>query len=321
MSRTHRIGSLALALALAGAGALFAVTQGRIRGTVSDETGKPVAGVKITVTTSEVTDYKQEATTDDKGRFAIVLNDATRTYTYRFDKEGYQSLEESLKIPAGSNTEKNFTVMSMEAAQKQAAAEGGQPQPADTPENKAANAFNEGATAFNAQDYATAKAKFQEALSLNPNLPQAHQALGRVHLAEKNYQEAAAAAEKVLALSPGDAKAQALAYEAYTGLGNKEKAKEFESSLAAANPKVAAVNFYNQGVELFNAGKPAEAVPVLEKALAADAENPKIHNLLGLCYVNMGNNAKAKEHFEKFVAMAPNDPEAAAAKEMLQYLK
>ncbi len=321
MSRTHRIGSLALALALAGAGALFAVTQGRLRGTVSDEAGKPLVGVKITITTSEVTDYKQEATTDAKGRFAIVLNDATRTYTYRFDKEGYQSLEESIKIPAGSNTERNFTILSMEAAQQKAQAEGGQAQVAETPENKAANAFNEGATAFNASDYATAKAKFQEAMTLNPNLTQAYQAMGRVHLAEKNYVEAAAAAEKVLSMSPGDAKAQALAYEAYTAAGDKAKAKQFEAALAAANPKVAAVNFYNQGVELFNAGKPAEALPMLEKALAADAENAKIHNLLGLCYVNMGQNAKAKEHFEKFVAMAPNDPEAAAAKEMLQYLK
>jgi tetratricopeptide (TPR) repeat protein len=320
MSKIHRIGGLALALSVALSGALFAVTQGRLRGTVSDETAKPLAGVKITVTTSEVTDYKQEVTTDAKGRFAIVLNDATRTYTYRFDKEGYQSLEEAVKIPAGSNTEKNFTIVSMEAAQKKAQAEG-QAQAAETPENKAAAAFNEGATAFNAQDYATAKTKFQEALALNPSLTQAYQALGRVHLAEKNYQEAAAMAEKVLALAPADAKAQALAYEAYIALGDKAKAKQFEQALAAANPKVAAVNFYNQGAELFNAGKPAEALPMLEKALAADAENPKIHNLLGLCYVNMGNNAKAKEHFEKFIAMAPNDPEAAAAKEMLQYLK
>src|SRR5688572_12163013 len=320
MSKIHRICGLALALSMALSGALLAVSQGRLRGMVSDENGKPLAGVKITVTTSEVTDYKQEVTTDAKGRFAIVLNDATRTYTYRFDKEGYQSLEEAVKIPAGSNTERNFTVVSMEAAQKTAQAEG-QAQVAETPENKAAAAFNEGATAFNAQDFATAKTKFQEAITLNPNLPQAYQAMGRVHLAEKNYQEAAAMAEKVLALAPADAKAQALAYEAYIGLGDKAKAKQFEQALAAANPKVAAVNFYNQGAELFNAGKPAEALPVLEKALAADPENAKIHNLLGLCYVNTGNNAKAKEHFEKFVAMAPNDPEAAAAKEMLQYLK
>ena len=321
MSKIHRIGGLTLALSVMLSGALFAVSQGRLRGMVSDENGKPLAGVKITVTTSEVTDYKQEVTTDAKGRFAVVLNDATRTYTYRFDKEGYQSLEEAVKIPAGSNTERNFTVVSMEAAQKTAQSEGQAAQPAETPENKAAAAFNEGATAFNAQDYATAKTKFQEAITLNPNLPQAYQAMGRVHLAEKNYQEAAAMAEKVLALAPADAKAQALAYEAYNGLGDKAKAKQFEQALAAANPKVAAVNFYNQGAELFNAGKPAEAIPMLDKALAADPENPKIHNLLGLCYVNTGNNAKAKEHFEKFLAMAPNDPEAAAAKEMLQYLK
>ena len=43
--------------------------------------------------------------------------------------------------------------------------------------------------------------------------------------------------------------------------------------------------------------------------------------MLGLVYSNAGESAKAKEFLTKFVKLAPNDPDASAAKEMLEYLK
>ena len=43
--------------------------------------------------------------------------------------------------------------------------------------------------------------------------------------------------------------------------------------------------------------------------------------MLAMCHVGRGENAAAKEQFEKFLAMAPDDPDAATAREMLSYLK
>jgi Tfp pilus assembly protein PilF len=43
--------------------------------------------------------------------------------------------------------------------------------------------------------------------------------------------------------------------------------------------------------------------------------------MLGLCYVNSGDNAKAKEHFSRFLELAPDDPDAGTAAEMVQYLE
>ena len=41
--------------------------------------------------------------------------------------------------------------------------------------------------------------------------------------------------------------------------------------------------------------------------------------MLGLVYVNTGDSAKAKEHLQKFIDLAPDDPEVATAKQMLDY--
>ena len=43
--------------------------------------------------------------------------------------------------------------------------------------------------------------------------------------------------------------------------------------------------------------------------------------MLGLCYASTGENPKAREHLTKFLALAPNDNDAALAKEMLETLK
>ncbi len=44
--------------------------------------------------------------------------------------------------------------------------------------------------------------------------------------------------------------------------------------------------------------------------------------MLGLCYVSNGQNAKAKQSMETFIAKAAaDDPDLSTAKEMLAYLK
>ena len=49
-------------------------------------------------------------------------------------------------------------------------------------------------------------------------------------------------------------------------------------------------------------------------------DHAKANYLLGIALVGE-DPAKAKGLLEKFIALAPNDPDAATAKEMLQYLE
>ena len=311
------VAALAAVVALLFPVSVWALGQGRIYGKVLDEKGAPLAGVKITVTCDAVAAFKMEATTKDNGEYAFSLVDATKTYKYHLEKEGYQTWEEQVKVPIETNMKKDFKLPSLGSlqaeAQEKAAAE-------MTPQEKAVQAYNAGAESYNQHDMAAAKAKFQEAVGLDPTLATAWSVLSQILLSEKNYKEAAAAAESTLAIDATDDRALRVRLDAYKGLGDKEKVKEATAALATADPKVAAIGFINEGVQLYNAGKMNEAKAPLEKALEIDPTAARAHYLLGICY-STEDKAKAREHFNKFLELAPDDPDAAAAKEMLQYVK
>ena len=102
MNKTYRALSIALCLALALAASAHAVGEGRVIGTITDPGGKPLPGIKITLTRPG-TDYKQEKVTDKNGKFTILVLDATQEYVLRMEKEGYDAYEETIK-PRPSDT-------------------------------------------------------------------------------------------------------------------------------------------------------------------------------------------------------------------------
>ena len=72
---------------------------------------------------------------------------------------------------------------------------------------------------------------------------------------------------------------------------------------------------------LFDANQVREAKARLEEAVATDPSYGRAYYELGLCYANLNDMAKAKEALSKFVTLAPDDPEAAMAKEILSAIK
>jgi len=316
MLRIRQSMIFAVAALLAGATTLFAVAQARIWGTITDENGKPVAGVKLTVTLPGVESYKVEEMSAADGSYAVTILDATRTYTYKFEKEGYQAIEQSFKVPINSNEKRDVVILSLEEARRRGPA--GRELSA---EDKAVLVFNEGAEAAQQGDLATARAKIEEAVALDPNLGAAHTALAAMHFTDKDYAAAVAEAEKARGIDPADVKALRILAEGYHELGETEKAAAASQALAAADPKAGAMDLFNQGIREYNAGNMGKAQEIFEKALEGDPGFAKTHYMLGMCYVSSGDSAKAKQHLETFLAMAPGDADAATAKEMLSYLK
>jgi tetratricopeptide (TPR) repeat protein len=400
----------------------LAVTQGRIMAQVVDENGEPVEGVKITITTPDLTDYKDELETNKKGRFTAVFLDATKNYMFKFEKKGYRTLEEAVKPTPGDNRRVTFTMPSYQAEPAQetdqvptgAAARG---------LTEAQKVFNEGVVASQEGDAEGALAKFTEAAEMDPELMQAHLAIANLYLIMDQPEKAGAEAERTLEIEPGEARALEIAYDAYSALGNQEKANEYlhqlqetgidistrlyNAGVSARNVgdyKTAAAKFraalqedpeltpaysalavvlvglkqydealeaaeqalqrdpgndrahrmkyqalrllgrldeaaaafhelkpedqaqtievqYNDATDLYNAGQTQEAAKVLEGIVAAEPDNAKAHYLLGLSYTNLGDSAAARTHFERFIQLAPDDPDAATAQEMLKYLQ
>ncbi len=185
----------------------------------------------------------------------------------------------------------------------------------------AALMYNEGVESLKVGDFSNARERFLEALRIQPELKPALAGLMVTYFSEKNYQEAATTAERLLALAPDDHQGLRVRYDSYKALGDKAKEDEAFAALAAVDPQVLAVEIFNKGVELFNAGKTPEAIVELNQAMELDPEKIKGHYFLGLCYVNVNEQASAKEHLQKFIELAPDDPDAEAAKAMIAYLQ
>jgi len=180
--------------------------------------------------------------------------------------------------------------------------------------------FNEGAEAARLGDLDGARARFEEALEVDPELAAAHGALARVYYVQEQFDQAIAAAEKAYQLDPGQASALKYAYESHRRKGDTEQARRVFAEMAEADPVGTATALYERGIAMFNAGDMEGAAQALEQALEANPDLPKGHYTLGLAYVNTGDSGKAKEHLQRFLELAPEDPDAGTAREMLEYL-
>jgi tetratricopeptide (TPR) repeat protein len=181
--------------------------------------------------------------------------------------------------------------------------------------------FNEGAEAVKVGDLDNAERRFVEALTAKPDLHQAIDALMIVYARKNDWANAAAQAEKVLANDPASLRALRIRHEAYAKLGDTEKAKQALEALAKADPTALIGSFFDAGVAKFNANDAQGAIADFTEVVELDADHATAHYYLGLCYTSTSKPDLAKTHLERFVALAPNDANAASAREMLKYLK
>jgi tetratricopeptide (TPR) repeat protein len=300
------------------AGAVQAQLPGTMFGQVFDDKGAPVAGVKIVVTNPEAEAFKLEETTDDKGRYTIFVPNSLPAYSLAFSKEGFQGFSMAgVKIPARTRTRRNFNITPASAVA--AAPQEGEPEEAAG--GGIVKTYNEGVIALNAGDLGTAKQKFTEAIATNPEYGQAYGGLARVLWKEEAWQGALDNALKSVELNPEDTEINQVLYAAYSALGEKAKADEILKQMQSADPEKAGLNLYNRGADLYNGGQIAEAKAIFEQILQGQPDHAKTHYMLGLCYVSEDNKPKAKEHLSRFLALAPDDPDAGTAQEMIKYLQ
>jgi len=400
--------------------------EGRVAGTVEDSEGNPLVGVQITVRAVDY-DFETSRTTNKKGRFTLLVMDATKDYTIRLEMEGFVPIEEPFDPPLGDTLRRTWTMMPGAGGGGGAAAidTGEVLGPSQTDARGAVGRkYQQGMDAFQVDDLEKARTSFEEVVELQPDLPEAHVALALVLVRLEVYDESLAEAERALELRPGDVAALKIKYESYKGLGNQEMVEvmldelivvspdedlarlvfnsavskiqsgdlaggaarleqvrdiapnlmpvysalsrvyfdlqRYEESAAMANEYLAkepgsgdvlgvlylaydkmemtaeaeetfealkgadshsVVRVMEEmGISNFNAGNMAQAKDLFERILAIEPDHGRAHYHLGLCYVSMGDSAKGKEMLTRFVELAPNDPDAAVAQEMIATL-
>ncbi len=179
---------------------------------------------------------------------------------------------------------------------------------------------NEGAALLKTKDFQGALAKFQEALKLDPNLMDSQVGIATAALELGKYAEADSAAEAILKVDPKNQAAIRVRYNAALSLGDNAKLVDALVSLAAIDPVRARDGLLKFAFDAYDKNDMPKSKEMFTKALQVDPNYALAHYYLGLVNVSLGANAEAKSHLERFLQLAPNDKEAASARQMLDYL-
>ncbi len=318
-SSSGRFRSLIVACALlALAGSASAQSTGMVKGKVVDDKGQPVEGAKITMDFLDGVNRRQETKTNKQGEFIqIGLFPGSYKVTAEKDKLGSQSFD--VRVRSAQTAGVNFQLVPGVGA---AAAK---EETAKLAELR--KIFDEGVQQSRAGSYDQAIAAFQKGTEVRADCADCYYNIGYAYTQKKEYDKAEAAYKKAVEIKPDYA-------EAYNGLATIYNAQRRFDEAAAASAKAAQSGspsgvssgagvdaIYNQGVILWNAGKPAEAKKQFEAALQANPNHAESHYQLGMALVSEGNMAGAVEQFEAYLKLAPDGPNAAQAKAAVAALK
>jgi tetratricopeptide (TPR) repeat protein len=307
--------TLSLIVSLFVAANLFAVGEARMTGKVLDAATKaPIENAVIKLEAISGKTVKLEEKARKGGSFTIFVLDGTLTYKFTVTAPGYDGYEETIKMKLGETNVREFLLYKA-GSRPGAAPAPGQPAAPAKPD-PAVEAYNAGAALSNSGDSAGAMAKFQEAVTLKPDLTAGWMALAKVAVKEKKYQVAIDAAKKALEIDDEDADMWIALNQAYTALGDKANAAIAEKKMPA-NPS----KLFNDAARLINEGKDGEAEQQLKRAIAVDEKFAIAHYELGMVYVRAGKSAEAKAALSKYLELDPKGKDATTAKDMLSYLQ
>lgn len=179
--------------------------------------------------------------------------------------------------------------------------------------------YNEGVAAVQKGDNETAIERFRRASALDPKLAPAYSGEATILYNEERYDEAVAALDKLFAVEPDNRQGRRVRYLVYDAMGDRAKAAEALDAYLEVDVDGAVDVMYQRADMDFRDGKTAQAIAALEKILGLKPDMARAHYTLGLCYTS-SDKVKAKKHLEKFLELAPDDPEASSAKEILSYM-
>jgi tetratricopeptide (TPR) repeat protein len=181
--------------------------------------------------------------------------------------------------------------------------------------------LTEAAAKMNAKQYAEARAIYEALLAQHPEVKQFRPLIARTYYGEGNKTAAIEQLRQASAEDPGNIEVRALLGTTLMEEGKTEEARQILESVDESKVADPAV-FLNIGIGLINDKKHAEAVPWFDKAVARFPDHPDGYYYRGISNITLGKTAEAKTDLEKYVSMAPPDaPELATAKQILATIK
>jgi tetratricopeptide (TPR) repeat protein len=319
--------------------------RGRVQGRVTTEDGKPIEGATVRLYFGGDTEEGPEPVTSNrKGRWSV-LGLRTGQWSFIIEADGYVSAEGGLSVSElKANPPLLVELRSVE----------------DTPEAQKGREvqgwINEANANFQRGNYSAARELYEKALPelAEDSKPAVIRAIAQTLVQDGKTDEALARINQVLALAPEDSamlklKAGVLGQQGKTeealgvlsklievnpddveairltanillSKGREEEAQPYLDMLAAKGEKADPNAFLNLGIEKYNAGDVAAALPYFERAAAENPDLPEVYYYRGLAYLASGNVEAAKADFEHFMEIAPEHEKAAEVKSFLEAL-
>jgi len=293
----------------------------RLKLNVKDSGGKPIEGVKITLTSPEKDDYKKVIVTDKKGKTTLLVHMEIKNVNFLLEKEGYQNLQDSKELRRIRSSQealyyehsfilyRNDELSPQQKIQKYQAAQ------------EARSFFNKGLELFKAEDFSGAVEQFKKAVEREPDFFEAYQNLAASYFQAELYSQAIEAAEKALEIKPDSAPTLKLISVAYSLLGDEKTALKYHNKLKALpDAEFSPEEIYNIGVTSANEGQDKQAAEYFKKATEMKPDFALAYYQLGLTYFRLKNMEKAKAALEKYLELDPEGEKATTAKKLLEYI-
>ncbi|MBI4459552.1 MAG: tetratricopeptide repeat protein [Acidobacteria bacterium] len=349
------VGFLGLLLVI---GTQSALAQfGQMRGTVKDEDGNAYADKPVFIERQDMAG-KYDLKTDKNGKFfhaglplgrysvSILMQDGQK-YTLngiptktnepamveidlQQEKMKVEAAAQGMEVKQGSGglTQEQIDALKKVAAEREAEIKKRQ---------ALVSTFDSGLAALKAKDYDAAITQLQAAAEADPTQHVVFAQMGEAYNgkasgasgAEKTqfYEKSADAYGKAIAIKADDASYHNNYALALVNLGKIPEAQAELVKAAELDPTNAGRYYFNLGAVLVNMGNTKEAVEAFRKATEKDPNFADAYYQLGITLTGMASVDSSgkispapgtQEALAKYVQLAPNGPNAAAAKSLLE---
>ncbi|MBI3300655.1 MAG: tetratricopeptide repeat protein [Deltaproteobacteria bacterium] len=155
------------------------------------------------------------------------------------------------------------------------------------------------------QTLAQALAAVQQALTVNDSDPLSHQLLGLIYLWQKQYDQAIAEGERVIALDPNLANGYTGLAEVLSRVGRSEEALRMVEQALRRKPFIPDGHLNSVGTAYYLAGRPEEAIAPLKQYLARYPNILGAHLTLAAVYSELGREAEARAEAAEVLRLNP----------------
>ncbi len=311
MRPEHILRAALVLLSLFAFGEAAGAQSGGIRGVVLDIDGEPIKGA--TIRAENPTSYPPQftATSDDKGRFAI-LGMKSGVWTFVAQAPGYEAQKGSTTIRAtlANNMPVKFTLSRAATPLPGALTEQIQEELAAADEHRAAGRFDQALAAY---EQIAQRNQRLTLVTLAIAETYRQEAMNKAGAARQSLlDKALAASQRTVDAEPSNERARIELALILVHKGNPAAAEALLAT-SAESPGATRELFYTLGEIKFNKGDNAGAEAMFQRALALDPAWQRPGLKLGLIAVKKGDREAALKHFNQVIAADASSTEAAEA--------